>query len=194
MLDSVQLRLMMGPFVPLTPPRAVMDALDTVEVTVKERGHQWFQLTFLIDKQSSLQILFLLTGGLPLLFMRVVLVATVNGVRNVLIDGVITNHSIAPGDKGSNSTLTITGEDLTALMNQSDWSGFPFPACPAEARVALIIAKYAMFGVIPLIVPSVLIDVPLPIDQIPSQQGTALDYIHALADRVGYVFYLNARL
>jgi hypothetical protein len=191
MLDRVQLSLLMGPFVPLTPPRAVMDALDSVEVTVKDVGASGFQLTFLIDKQSPLQILFLLTGGSPLLFMRVVLVATVNGVPSVLIDGVITNHSIAPGDKGSNSTLTITGEDLTALMNQSDWSGFPFPACPAEARVALILAKYAVFGVIPLIVPSVLIDVPLPIDQIPSEQGTDLDYIRALADRVGYVFYIS---
>jgi hypothetical protein len=191
MLDSVQLSLMMGPFIPLTPPRAVMDALDSVEVTVKDVGASGFQLTFIIDKQSPLQILFLLTGGSPLLFMRVVLVATVNGVPNVLIDGVITNHSIAPGDKGSNSTLTITGEDLTALMNQSDWSGFPFPACPAEARVALILAKYALFGVIPLIIPSVLIDVPLPIDQIPSEQGTDLDYIRALADRVGYVFYID---
>jgi hypothetical protein len=168
-----------------------MDALDSVEVTVKDVGTSGFQLTFLIDKQSPLQILFLLTGGSPLLFMRVVLVATVNGVPNVLIDGVITNHSIAPGDKGSNSTLTITGEDLTALMNQSDWSGFPFPACPAEARVALMLAKYAIFGVIPLVIPSVLIDVPLPIDQIPSQQGTDLDYIRALADRVGYVFYID---
>jgi hypothetical protein len=191
MLGSVQLSLMMGPFIPLTPPRAVMDALDSVEVTVKDVGTSGFQLTFLIDKQSPLQILFLLTGGSPLLFMRVVLVATVNGVPNVLIDGVITNHSIAPGDKGSNSTLTITGEDLTALMNQSDWSGFPFPACPAEARVALMLAKYAIFGVIPLVIPSVLIDVPLPIDQIPSQQGTDLDYIRALADRVGYVFYID---
>jgi hypothetical protein len=191
MLDRVQLSLLMGPFIPLTPPRTVMDALDSVEVTVRDVGASGFQLTFLIDKQSPLQILFLLTGGSPLLFMRVVLVATVNGVANVLIDGVITNHSIAPGDKGSNSTLTITGEDLTALMNQSDWSGFPFPACPAEARVALILAKYAVFGVIPVIIPSVLIDVPLPIDQIPSEQGTDLDYIRALADRVGYVFYLN---
>src|SRR5262245_57544175 len=163
MLDSVQLGLMMGPFIPLTPPRAVMDSLDSVEVTVKDVGTSGFQITFLIDKQSPLQILFLLTGGSPLLFMRVVLVATVNGVRNVLIYVVITNHSIAPGDKGSNSTLTITGEDLTALMNQSNWSGFPFPACPAEARVALMLAKYAMFGVVPLIIPSVLIDVPLPI-------------------------------
>jgi hypothetical protein len=190
MLGSVQLSLMIGPFIPLTPPRSVMDALDSVEVTVKDVGASGFQIIFIIDKQSPLQILFLLTGGSPLLFMRVVLVATVNGVPNVLIDGVITNHTIAPGDKGSNSTLTITGEDLTALMNQSDWSGFPFPACPAEARVALLLAKYAIFGVIPLIIPSVLIDVPLPIDQIPSQQGTDLDYIRALADRVGYVFYI----
>jgi hypothetical protein len=191
MLSSVQLSLMIGPFVPVTPPRAVLDALAEVEVTVNDVGTSAFQLTFSIDKQSPLQILFLLSGGAPLLFMRVVVVATVNGVANVLIDGVITNNHIAPGDKGSNSTLTITGEDLTALMNQSNWSGFPFPACPAEARVAILLAKYAVFGVVPLIIPSVLIDEPLPIDIIPAQQGTDLDYIRNLADRVGYVFYLD---
>jgi hypothetical protein len=191
MLSSVQLSLMMGPFIPATPPRAVLDALAEATVTVNDVGTSAFQLTFSIDKQSPLQILFLLTGGAPLLFMRVVLVATVNGVANVLIDGVVTNNHIAPGDKGSNSTLTITGEDLTALMNQSNWSGFPFPACPAEARVALLLAKYAVFGVVPLIIPSVLIDVPLPIDTIPGQQGTDLEYIRNLADRVGYVFYLD---
>jgi hypothetical protein len=191
MLDSVKLNLLMGPLIPLTPPRSVIDALDSVEVTVNDTGTSGFQMTFIVDKQSPLQILFLLSGGLPLLFMRVVLVATVNGVANVLMDGVVTNNHIAPGDKGSNSTLTITGEDLSALMNQSNWSGFPFPACPAEARVALMLAKYAMFGVVPLIIPSVLIDVPLPTSQIPSQQGTDLEYIRSLADRVGYVFYLN---
>jgi hypothetical protein len=88
MLKSVQLSLMIGPFVPLTPPRAVLDALAEVEVTVNDVGTSGFQLTFSIDKQSPLQILFLLAGGAPLLFMRVVLVATVNGVANVLIDGV----------------------------------------------------------------------------------------------------------
>jgi hypothetical protein len=191
MLKSVQLSLMIGPFVPLTPPRAVLDALAEVEVTVKDVGTSGFQLTFSIDKQSPLQILFLLSGGAPLLFMRVVLVATVNGVANVLIDGVITKNDISPGDKGSNSTLTITGEDLTALMNQSDWSGFPFPACPAEARVAILLAKYAVFGVVPLIIPSILIDEPLPVDKIPGQQGTDLTYIRDLAKRVGYVFYLD---
>ena len=191
MLKSVQLSLMIGPIVPLTVPRAVLDSLASVEVKVEDVGTSGFQLVFSIDKQSPLQILFLLTGGSPLMFMRVVLVATVNGVANVLIDGVITNNSMAPGDKGSNSTLTITGKDLTALMNQSDWSGFPYPACPAEARVALMLAKYALFGVVPLIIPSVMIDVPIPTDRIPSQQGTDLEYIRYLAEEAGYVFYVD---
>jgi hypothetical protein len=109
----------------------------------------------------------------------------------VLIDGVITNNSVALGDKGSNSTLTLMGKDLTALMDQSKPSGFPFPAMPAEARIALMLLKYLPFGVVPLIVPSVLLFVPIPIDQIPSQQGTDLEYIRYLAEQAGYVFYLD---
>ncbi|MFP3556883.1 hypothetical protein SB861_40145 [Paraburkholderia sp. SIMBA_049] len=191
MLDRVELTLLMGPVIPATVPRAVLDSLHSVEVKVEDVGPSGFQLEFSIDKQSPLQILFLLTGGMPLLFMRCVMVVTVNGVANVLIDGVVTNNQISPGDKGSNSTLTITGRDLTALMDQSDWSGFPFPACPREARVALLLAKYAFFGVLPLIIPSVLVDIPLPIDSIPGQQGTDLAYIRAMAEEVGYVFYIE---
>jgi hypothetical protein len=182
-LKSVQLTLMMGPIIPVNVPRTVLDSLASV-------GSSGFQLVFSIDKQSPLQILFLLSGGMPLLFMRCILVATVNGVANVLIDGVITNNQIAPGDKGSNSTLTITGRDLTALMDQSNWSGFPFPACPREARVALLLAKYAFFGVAPIIIPSVLLDISDPIESIAGQQGTDLQYIRSLAEEVGYVFYI----
>jgi hypothetical protein len=192
LLKSVQLALLMGPVFPVTVPRAVLDSLLEVEVKIDDVGQSGFQLTFTIDKESPLQILFLLTGGLPLLFMRVILVATVNGTAKVLIDGVVTNNQIAPGDKGSNSTLTITGKDLTALMDQSNWSGFPFPCCPREARIAIILAKYALFGMIPLIIPSVMIDVPLPVEIIPSQHGTDYQYICALAAEVGYVFYISA--
>jgi hypothetical protein len=182
---------MIGPIFPLTASRPVMDALAEAEVKVEDVGQSGFKLVFSIDKQSPLQILFLLTGGMPLLFMRVVIVATVNGVTNVLIDGVITENHIAPGDKGSNSTLTLMGKDLTAMMDQSDWSGFPFPACPAEARVTLILLKYALFGVAPIVIPSVLLFVPLPIDQIPGQRGTDLKYIRYLAEQAGYVFYID---
>src|SRR5215831_7546425 len=191
MLADVQLRLLIGPIIPLTPPREVMDALSEVEVKVVDVGQSGFKLTFSIDKQSPLQILFLLAGGMPLLFMRVVIAVVVNGTTTVLIDGVITDNSIAPGDKGSNSTLTLMGKDLTALMDQSKMSGFPFPAMPAEARIALLLLKYAVFGVVPLVIPSVLLFVPLPIDQIPSQQGTDLQYIKYLAEQAGYVFYID---
>ena len=191
MLKNVQLSLLMGPVIPVAVPRAVLDALAEVEVTVDDVGASGFQLTFSVDKNTSTQVLLTLTGAVPGIFMRVVLVATVNGVANVLIDGVVTNNHMAPGDKGSNSTVTVTGEDLTCLMNQSNWSGFPFPACPAEARVALLLAKYAVFGVIPMVIPSVLIDVPIPLLQIPAQQGTDLEYIRTLADQVGYVFYID---
>jgi hypothetical protein len=190
-LNNVQLSLLIGPVFPLTPPRAVMDTLAAVEVQVKDVGQSGFKLSFSIDKQSPLQILFLLTGGLPLLFMRVVIVVTVNGVSNVLIDGVITENHIQPGDKGSNSTLTLMGKDLTVLMDKSKFSGLPYPAMPAEARVALMLLKYALLGVVPLVVPSVLLFVPLPIDQIPSQKGTDLDYIQYLASEAGYVFYID---
>jgi hypothetical protein len=191
MLDSVQLSLLMGPMVPFPVPSAVIQALAEVEVKLDDVGQSGFQLVFSIDKQSPLQILFLLSGGSPLLFMRVVLIATVNGVASVLMDGVITNNQIAPGDKGSNSTLTITGKDLTALMDQSDWSGFLFPACPPEARVAIICAKYSLFGVVPVVIPSVMIDEVLPVEQIPAQRGTDYQYVRQLAADVGYVFYID---
>ncbi len=191
MFDAIKLTLAIGPAVPVAVPREVLDALTDVEVTTSDTGTSGFQLTFRLSNKSPLNTLFLLSGGLPLLFVRVVIVVTINGTPDVIMDGVITRHELRPGTDTAPSTLTITGEDLTAVMNQQDFSGFPFPASPAEARVALLLAKYAWLGIVPVIVPSIMIDVPLPTGRIPAQRGTDLAYIRALADRVGYVFYLE---
>ena len=107
------------------------------------------------------------------------------------MDGVLTHTEVTPGAKPGQSTLTVTGEDLTKVMDLQDFSGIPFPAMPLEARVALIIAKYAMFGIIPLVIPSLFIDVPIPVERIPAQQGTDLKYIEQLASQVGHVFYVE---
>lgn len=189
--DGIRLSLMIGPVVPIPASQAVLDALTEVEVSTADTGPSVFRLAFRIDKRSPLNTLFLLSGGGPLLFMRVIVVVTVHGTPHVIMDGVITNHQIVPGSDGGPSTLSIIGEDLTALMNQQDFSGFPFPAAPAEGRVALLLLKYAFLGILPLIVPSVLIDVPIPTNRIPSQRGTDLAYIRSLAAEVGYVFYLD---
>jgi hypothetical protein len=191
MLKGVHLTVMIGPVMPVPVPQIVLDALTNVEVTTSDTGPSVFQLSFSLSKRSPLHTVFLLSGGVPLLFMRVVIVVTMNGTPDVIMDGVITNHQIAPGSDSSHPALVITGEDLTALMNQQDFSGFPFPAMPAEGRVALLLLKYAVLGIIPIVVPSILIDVPIPTSNIPSQQGSDLAYIKALAERVGYVFYLE---
>jgi len=191
MLKGVHLTLMIGPLVPLPVPQAVLDALTSVTVTTDDSGKSGFQLSFTLSNRSPLHTLFLLTGGSPVPILRVIIVVTLNGTPNVLMDGSVTNHQIAPGADAGHSTLTLTGEDLTVLMYTIDFSGFPYPAVPAEGRVALLLLKYAFLGIVPLIIPSVLVDVVIPTNQIPRHKGTDLKYIKHLAQRVGYVFYLE---
>jgi hypothetical protein len=62
---------------------------------------------------------------------------------------------------------------------------------PPVARVALIIAKYAWLGIVPLVIPSLFEDVPLPVDRIPRHKGKDLGYVRQLARDVGYVFYME---
>jgi hypothetical protein len=123
--------------------------------------------------------------------LRVIIIVTINGMPQVLMDGVMTNQQVSPGSQPGQSTLTITGDDLTRVMDLVDFSGLPYPAMPPEARVALIIAKYAVFGMIPLVIPSLFTDVPIPIERIPIHKGTDLNYLKHLAREVGYVFYLD---
>jgi hypothetical protein len=191
MLKGVTLQLYAGPLVPIPAPKVVMDALTELSVTINEVGQSGFQLSFTVSNQSPLHTLFLLSGGSPIPILRLIIVVIVSGTPHVIMDGVVTHHQILPGSEAGKSTLSITGEDLTVLMDKIDFSGFPFPATPAEGRVALLLLKYAFLGLIPMIIPSVLIDVPIPTTRIPQQQGTDLAYIKDLADKVGYVFYLD---
>lgn len=191
MIDRLHFTLMVGPVVARPAPRAVLDALVGAEVTVSAGAVSVFRLTFRIDKNSPLTSLFLLAGGGAAPPIRVILVATVNGGANVLVDGIMTRHEYQPSARRGGATLTIIGEDLTKVMDFIDFSGVPYPAMPAEARIALIVAKYAPFGLIPMVIPSLFIDVPIPTDRIPRHQGTDLAYIRQLADDVGYVFYIE---
>jgi hypothetical protein len=107
------------------------------------------------------------------------------------MDGLITRQQMTPSSEPGQSTLVIIGEDVSQAMDLIEVPKIPFLAMPAEARVALLVAKYAMFGIVPLVVPSILIDIPNPIDKIPSQEGSDLAYITRLANDVGYVFYVD---
>jgi len=191
--SELTLSLMMG--LGLDPaPRPVMEALTEVSVSIGAGGTSpsGFDLKFATSKLSQITTQLLPSGYFdpPT---RVVIAATLMGSTTVLMDGVITAQDVVPSDESGKSVLSIKGEDLTRMMDIIDFGALiAYPAMPAEARVALMVAKYApIYGIVPLIIPSILIDVPLPTDTIPQQSGTDLAYINALAERVGYTFYLQ---
>lgn len=191
MLKGYHLTLMIGPVQAVPVPQSVLDALVSVSVTSASGKPSGFELSFNLSNNSPLHTLFLLSGGSQIPIMRVIIVVTVNGTPEVLMDGVITNQQVSPSNDPGHSTLTLTGSDLSAVMDLIDFSGIPFPAMPPEARVALMLTKYVFLGVVPGVIPSVLIDTPIPIDRIPAQRGTDLAYIKYLADMVGYTFYVD---
>lgn len=190
MADRFTLGLLIGPVVPLPVPKALIDSLESAQVTIASGQKSGFQLVFSTAK-GSLILGTLLPAGYFDPPARVILTVSVNGSSTVVMDGVITRHELAPSNDPGQSKLTLTGEDLTRMMDLIDLTGFPFPAMPAEARIMLMIAKYAPYGILPLVMPSVLLDFPNPLKQIPGQQGTDLAYINMLAETVGYVFYID---
>ncbi|WP_298232533.1 hypothetical protein [uncultured Azohydromonas sp.] len=191
MQNGVKLSLYIGP-VPQPAPRALLDAL--VEATVDNGSgdaQSGFELKFELPPRSPLRTLFLISGGgggVPL--MRVALHANLDGRVEPLIDGMATHVETRPG-AGGVGQVVVKGKDLSALMDVIHIPGLPFPAMPPSARVLLILAKYAALGVIPMVIPSLTDEVPLPTQRIPQQQGSDYAYVRQLAAQAGYVFYLE---
>lgn len=188
MVDQVRLQILKGPVTTSPVSRAVVDALVEAQVTEAAGQRGGFQLKFRLDKGGELERELENGGFEPAT--RVQLIAIVNGVPNVLVDGVIARNDLAISVTPGESTLSITGSDLTQMMDLIDFTGIPLPM-PAEAQVALLLAKYAMYGVIPGVIPSPMLLSPNPLDRFPSQQGTDLAHIKSLASTTGYVFYVE---
>ena len=188
---GLRLSLLIGP-VPVPAPREIVEALVSAKVEAGSGDTQsGFELTFELPARSPLRTLFLISGGgggVPL--MRVVLVVTLGGSDEVIVDGMATNVDTVPGEGGI-ARLVVKGKDMSALMDVIEIPGLPFPAMPPSVRVLLILAKYTALGVMPLVIPSLVDEPPLPTERIPTQQGSDYAYIKRLAGEAGYVFYLE---
>ena len=182
--------LLVGPSVPLPAPVGVMEALDSIQVTTSDSGRSGFQLSLRVGRGRSDLLDYALQLG-PLLqpFSRVVLIVSFGGLPEVLMDGIITNQQFSPGSEPGTSTLTLTGEDVSVMMDMEERS-VEHPAQPEMAIAAKIIATYAQYGLIPMVIPPPSLDMPIPIERIPVQQATDLEYLNAMAERFAYVFYV----
>jgi hypothetical protein len=182
--------LLVGPGVPVPAPQAVVDAITSIQVTSGD-ARTGFQITFAVSKQSLLTRVLLPAGYFDPIITRVILIVTIGGMPHVLADGMITRQEMAPSSDAGQSTLTITGEDLSVLMDIIQIPGLPYPGMNELAIVNLVLAKYALFGIVPLVIPPFFMTFPNPVEKIPTQNGTDLQWVRELASRNGYVFYVE---
>ncbi|MFE0134827.1 hypothetical protein ACFWY6_25145 [Streptomyces sp. NPDC059037] len=190
MSANLRLMLLMGPMVPVPAPAVLLDALESVQVTSSSGAASGFQLTFAVAKRSPVTQVLLPSGALDPQT-RVIVVAVVGGVPHVLMDGVVTRQELNPGTSPGTSQLTLTGEDLTLLMDLRNVKR-SFPGLPYNLRVMAVCAEYAMYGIVPVAVPTVISNLPPdPTQEIPGQSSTDRAYLKSLAEKAGYTFFLE---
>ena len=187
---TTTLTLLIGPTVPVPAPAVLLDALDHVEVTTSDTGRSGFQIVFSAGRSGAPDLIDypLLSQPALRLFSRVVLLVTFGGPPKVLMDGVITHRELIPGNTPGAGTLTVTGEDVSVMMDVEE-KNVEHPAQAENVIAALLIASYPTYGLIPQVIPPPLIDPPIPIQRVPVQRSTDLAYLNAMAARFGFVCY-----
>ncbi|MCQ6957523.1 hypothetical protein [Mucilaginibacter aquariorum] len=191
MLKGIYLTLLIGPGVPIPAPQVLVDALSNIQVT-NSKDRSGFQISFLTGKNSSIVTTMLPAGFFDPITTRVILIATLNGIPNVIMDGLVTNHQLGPSNEPGKSTLTITGEDLSLAMDIIDMI-IPYPAMPEVGIINLILAKYAFLGIVPLVIPPIISLIQSPTETWRTQpKMTDRAYIKQLASKCGYLFFVEA--
>lgn len=188
---GVNLTMLIGANVPKPAPRMLTEAFQKVEVTHNDEQTSAFQITFQVGRsgkndQKDDQ---LINNPLIKPGNRVILIVTFNASARVLMDGIITHQQFSPSMALGGSTFTITGEDVTVMMDLTEKS-VEHPAQDEAIIVNQIISSYSQYGLVPKVIKPPIIDRPSITERIPVQQGTDLEYLQTLAQRFNYVFYV----
>ncbi len=193
-LLGLHLQLLVGQPLPKPAALRVNEALQSVEVTAKDSERSGFQMVFQVGRGLADRKDFALMGEADLKpFSRVVLSALFGITPVPIMDGIITKQQLAPSDDPGQSKLTITGEDVSVKMDLTKEQR-PYPQLGDNLVVAAILAQYAeQFRLVPLVsIPDDSLMQPVT-EQVRSQtvRETDLGYIKKLAEKHGFVFYVE---
>jgi hypothetical protein len=193
MLLGVHLTLLIGPTIAVPAPATLVEALSGIEVTQNETGRSGFQLTFRVGRVGPFDLVdySLLLNPLLRPFNRVVIMVLFNLTPTVLIDGFITQIQLTPSTEPGSSTLSVTGEDVSVMMDQIHTT-LPYPAMTEVAQVLAILAKHALLGwTAATIIPPPAPEFPIPTETVPNQNSTDYARVTDLAAKHGYIFYVR---
>ena len=190
-LIGLHLTLLMGPTVPLPVPEPALEMLDSIEVTHSDEGRSGFQIVFKATRNRKDFIDYLLFANPQFRAgNRTIIACAFGAIPLVLMDEIITNHQLQPGTPGGDpASLTLTGEDVSIMMDLEQKNA-EHPAQPDNIIAMKIILTYAQYGLIPLVIPPLTLEVPLPVERTPVQRATDLAYLTEIAGQHAYTFFI----
>ncbi|MDJ0716948.1 MAG: hypothetical protein QNJ54_22485 [Prochloraceae cyanobacterium] len=192
-VPGINLTVLIGKSSPSPAPKFLVEEIDSVEVTQSDDGSSGFQILFRAGRAGNkdLEDYRMIKNPLLQVFNRVILIVTVGAKPQVLMDGVITNQQFSPSLRPGDSTFTITGEDISIMMDLEEKS--QSYVAQDEATIArVILAKYAKYGVKPEVIDPPLKDRPTRNNWIPLQSNmTDFKYLQKIGERYGFVFHVT---
>ncbi|SFF76445.1 hypothetical protein SAMN05518801_101343 [Novosphingobium sp. CF614] len=189
MLRGAQLSIRTG-FITHDPvPQALIDAITELQIT-RQSPRGGFQMKLRLAKGGPVETE-MLPGGMFTPGKRFIFSLMIDGVRTVLLDGFVARYDVAQANDAGKATLSVTGGDVTQLMDQYDITGLPMPGMPPMGQVAFILARWTPLGVIPAILPPPSWTIPNPVNGWHIQQGTDYGHVNRLARACGYVFLVE---
>ncbi len=189
---GVHLTVLMGRLVPSPVPAAFAEALESVSVTHDDEGHSGFQITFQAGRSGLPDLLDYPLLRSPLLkpFNRVLLLVRFAIKPLVLMDGVITDLQLSPGADPGTGTLTVTGEDVSVMMDLEE-RPVEHPGQNDKLVAEKIILSYPQYGLKPETATPPALDTPPPTERTPNQVCTDLAHLRKMAKRHGFLFYVT---
>ncbi|MFF8991215.1 hypothetical protein ACF09H_14950 [Streptomyces sp. NPDC014983] len=185
----VHIQLLMGPKLARPVPLEVAEALLSAQITATAGERSGFQFAFDLTKNGLLNQRLLPEGYFDPKT-RVILTVSVRGTPEVLFDGLIVRQEVGASNIPGHSTLTVTGEDLTLLMDLEERTA-PYPNLPPSQRVLAILRRYSDYGIRPDVYQEQIAQPPHQDLRVHYQTGTDLQYVTELARANGYTFYLE---
>ncbi len=180
--------LCIGGMNPKPVSERVAQAVQSVVVTMNDSSPSGFQINFNAERSTAL------VADYPILrdptlrpFNRVVVSVTIGARSTVMIDGFITHQQLVPSDGQRDATFTVTGEDVSVLMDMVDIP-ISYPALGDAAIVAAVLLKWAVIGIVPAIIPPAESPVSDPATGVIVQNCTDRAFLNKLASNFGYIF------
>lgn len=181
---------------PGTAPASVMAAVQRITVTQGDGGksgdfQQGFQIVLRAERPTRATADYKLLGESSLdVGNRVIVTVTLDAQPHVLIDGIIAHRQLTPGGGAGTPTLTLSGKDISILMDLEE-KDKNHAGLGDKEIVQAILGDYARYGIDPKVSDPASTWTATEDERVPKQVATDRAYVQQLAARHSFIFRIK---